>query len=122
MSSQYIFVYGSLKRGFPLERYLVGCEFISPGKLEGASLLNLGAYPALILCRPSTGVLGEIYKLGGATLLTMLDAVENEGLMYKRVQMEVHTPPAEKLTCWVYVYMPMIKQEFVENGNWEGGA
>jgi len=124
MRNQFVFVYGSLKHGFPLAGNLAGCTWVGNGKLEGASLLSLGAYPALIFNRCATGVQGEIYLLPAdreEEMLEWLDAIESEGILYKRVQVDVELL-TEPLRCWVYVYMPMINQEFVENGNWEGGA
>jgi len=62
------FVYGTLRRGFPLHRLLAGrAEFVGLGTVP-ARLVDLGAYPAAVPDAHGL-VVGEVYRLTDAGLL-----------------------------------------------------
>jgi gamma-glutamylcyclotransferase (GGCT)/AIG2-like uncharacterized protein YtfP len=78
-----LFVYGSLKRGFPHHDALRGTPFEGPAcTVEGFCLVIQGEYPALV--RGGTGcVQGELYRVTDE-LLVELDRFEGCPDLYYR--------------------------------------
>lgn len=59
-----LFVYGSLKRGFPLAGWLARSDHIEDGEVFEHTLLSLGPYPAMFYTgMPEHGVMGEVYDV-----------------------------------------------------------
>jgi len=83
-----VFVYGSLKRGFPLNGALRTAEFIGTVPLQGYTLHSAGAFPYMVPCALGT-VLGEVYRVDDETL-SRLDRIEQEGTLYKREAIGVY--------------------------------
>lgn len=77
-----VFVYGSLKRGFPLHSILKGSKYVGTVPLEGFTLHSAGAFPYMVPCVNGT-VLGELYDVTSETLW-QLDRIEQNGKLYKR--------------------------------------
>jgi len=77
-----VFVYGSLKRGFPLHSILATSTFRGTVPLQGFTLHSAGAFPYMVPCANGT-VLGELYAVNKKTL-AHLDRVEQEGTLYVR--------------------------------------
>ncbi len=111
-----IFVYGTLKKGFPLHTYLEGANFLGPAYLEGYEMYDLGWYPGIV---PGKGrVVGELYEVDWHTLL-LLDEVEEEGEEYERQKLRVKLPSGEEEEAFVYVYKGDLKgKNRVEEGVW----
>ena len=82
-----IFVYGTLKRGFGANRYLLNCPLVAPeAVIEGAHMVSLGGFPGVFLKgRPGTSgqVYGEVYEVDDTTLKN-LDMYESNGSFYQR--------------------------------------
>src|SRR5438477_11415216 len=56
-----LFVYGTLKRGFPGEAHMNGSRFEGPATTgRGYALYDLGRYPAVVVIGQGT-VTGEVY-------------------------------------------------------------
>src|SRR5579862_4671136 len=98
-TSNRLFVYGTLRRGFSLNRLLreSGARFTARGKIR-ARLFDLGEYPGAAPALNSTDfVEGEIYQLNSpAKQLAILDEAEefdqrhpNKSL-FKRRLVDVH--------------------------------
>ncbi len=109
-----LFVYGTLKKGFPLHHYLSHARFLGEASLKGFQMYDLGWYPGIV---PGEGVVyGEVYEVGPATL-ALLDEVEEE---YERKLLEIVFPSGEKTEAFVYIYQGDIKgKAFVPKGCWE---
>lgn len=60
-----VFVYGTLKKGFPLNEWMDGSKYLGQESIEGFSLLSLGPYPALIACCKADGQPDKNYKVSG---------------------------------------------------------
>lgn len=60
-----VFVYGTLKRGFPLHEWIASETFVSEARLGGFTLLSLGPYPALVRTQDDENyeVAGELYEI-----------------------------------------------------------
>ena len=104
-----IFVYGTLKRGFPnfapaMDRavYVGGSKTV-----ERLPLVIGGRWRSpYLIDEPGTGlqVLGELFEVDDALLL-VLDRFENTHLPngYRRVLLAVETADGETLEAWTYV-------------------
>lgn len=60
-----VFVYGTLKKGFPLSEWMTGSKYLGQESIEGFSLVSLGPYPALIACSKPDGQPDKNYKVSG---------------------------------------------------------
>jgi len=77
-----VFVYGSLKRGYPLHGILATSTFRGVVPLTGFTLHSAGAFPYMVPC-VNGSVLGELYDVDKHTL-ARLDRAEQEGTLYVR--------------------------------------
>jgi gamma-glutamylcyclotransferase (GGCT)/AIG2-like uncharacterized protein YtfP len=111
LGTDFLFVYGTLRRGFPLHHHLrrMGAEFVAAGKVQ-AELFDLGKFPgARKSTKPGKTVEGELYRLHGtANALKVLDQVEGfsprnpEKSLFQRATTEVVLPNKERRLAWVY--------------------
>ncbi len=115
-----VFVYGTLKKGFSLHRYLAGTRFLGEAKLSGFEMYDLGWYPGIV---PGKGVIyGEVYEIGPGTL-ALLDEIEDEGKEYQRKLLKVELPDGRELEAFVYVYQgPVTGKVRVPGGRWTKGG
>ncbi|MSU76467.1 MAG: gamma-glutamylcyclotransferase [Gemmataceae bacterium] len=127
--SNYLFVYGTLKRRsrHPMARHLAQAAcFVGVGRIAGR-LYNLGRFPGLKEPRSNEDrVQGDVYDLGldaEATLATM-DAYENAEspppTPYERLAEAVTLDTGGTLMAWVYWYRGTIREEgFIATGSYE---
>jgi gamma-glutamylcyclotransferase (GGCT)/AIG2-like uncharacterized protein YtfP len=118
----FIFIYGSLMRGFDLHHYIAGATFVGTGSTRGM-LVALGHYPGLI--DGAGQVQGEIYRLDDAARLEALDDLEEydpanpEGSDYLRMERDVVRTDGSTLRAWVYVYnRDTAGSAVVTSGDW----
>ncbi len=113
-----VFVYGTLKKGFKLHHHLENAKFLGEGFIWGYDLYNVGWYPAAI---KGTGkIFGELYEMDDETL-KLLDQVEDEGFLYKRIEDEVFLKD-KKIKAFVYIYLHDTRNlEKIESGVFENG-
>lgn len=103
-----LFVYGTLRKGFPLHKYLSQkARFLGSGTIRGV-LYDLGKYPGAI---PSDmgEVKGELYELApGSHHLNELDRIEGfdaedpENSLFIRSLTDVKLAGEEVTKAWVY--------------------
>ena len=127
--TNYIFCYGTLKRGCHNHSLLAGCKFICEGTIRGTAILDLGGCPGMVLTRGGFDqwAKGEVYLAEDIeNILSRLDQLENEGSFYKRVIMDVQPlyhgefyTGHEPYLCYAYIYMPAFDCEFVNEGRWD---
>lgn len=117
--SDFLFVYGTLRRGQPLARYLdpVKARFVGEGNIVGR-LFDLGDYPgATPDPKRFSRVKGEVYELlEPAETLPVLDDVEGfdarrpERSLFERRSVTVRLEAGADLTAWVYFYKKPLMQ------------
>jgi len=111
LETDLLFVYATLRRGFPLHHHLkrMRAEFVAAGKVQ-ARLLDLGEFPgARKSTKPGKMLEGELYRLHrlGSTL-RVLDQVEGfsprspEKSLFQRATTEVILPNGERRLAWIY--------------------
>lgn len=83
-TGEYVFIYGTLKRGERNHRLLAGEQFVGEAVTEPLyRLYDCGAYPALVEDGVHGRVVrGEVYLVGPATLC-QLDALEAAPHLYQ---------------------------------------
>ena len=102
MTTDLLFVYGTLMRGFTLHRLLEGrAEYLGAGTVN-ARLLDLGSYPAAV--RDAHGVVtGEVHRVSEPWLWTVLDSAE--GAQYHREEATVRVADGREVQAFIYWYV-----------------
>jgi gamma-glutamylcyclotransferase (GGCT)/AIG2-like uncharacterized protein YtfP len=126
MQTDYIFVYGTLRRASPTgahDKYLAGATFIASAKIKGR-LFRVSFYPALIVDAAADWVVGEVYQLVSSEQLAALDTYEEcsypaqPDQEYQRRKVEVLTDVGEYISVWVYAYQHASAHlEFIASGD-----
>ena len=91
---KYLFIYGSLKRGFSLSFLLKGAEFVSEGYIKGPYKLffHEGGYPCLISGGfKKSQIKGEIFLIKSQTMMQEIDRVEGHPFEYKREKVPLYS-------------------------------
>ncbi len=106
-----LFVYGTLRRGFTLHRYLRknGMRFLGKGNIR-ARLYDLGRFPGALPSQSSAGrVQGEVYELNNPEeQLRELDALEEfypkqpEKNLFVRRLTDVKLESGQRCKAWAY--------------------
>ncbi|GAB5442889.1 MAG: gamma-glutamylcyclotransferase [Fuerstiella sp.] len=102
--TQLIFVYGSLKRGYELHRYLQWEQFQGEAHTEPAyRLVDCGSYPGLLSAKDGHAIHGEVYLVSDETL-QVLDEVEGvEEDLYRRAAVRLQPPfDQQDVQAWFY--------------------
>ena len=96
-----LFIYGTLKRGFPAHDLMAGAEFIGEAVTEpGFRLYSEGWYPMMVTDPTGFAIEGELWEIP-ESVLSRLDHYEGSG--YQRVTIPLQSPHAEKLAV-AYLY------------------
>ncbi len=114
MTTPYLFVYGSLKRGLPAHHLLAGQRFVATARTPPLyRLYDSGPYPCLV-ADPERGVAihGEIWEVDEAAL-SRLDRYEGVPDLFVRqaIRLADFTSPV-----WVYLYRGDVST-FTDSGN-----
>ncbi|ACM61318.1 gamma-glutamylcyclotransferase (GGCT)/AIG2-like uncharacterized protein YtfP [Caldicellulosiruptor bescii] len=99
----YLFVYGSLLSHNSHNYLLSRCKFIGKAVLEGYGLYKVSWYPAIVP-KEDSKVAGEVYEVDEKTIKE-IDNFEDEGVLYRRQEVDVILNDAEVLRTWTYVYL-----------------
>ena len=116
--AQFLFVYGTLRKGGVnhLPDNFPGSIFVGAGTVKGG-LYDLGDYPGLLLDGSEGSVAGEVYEIEEATLAA-LDEFESAA-EYHRLETSAFVD-GRTLNCWVYGPDPGRCQEAprIDSGDW----
>ena len=88
-----VFVYGTLRKGWGLNRYIQQCkgDLIGTVSLHGFRLFSLGPYPGINKGSDEDYVVGEVYEFPESTVgeaFEIMDAIEL-GAGYERIVVTV---------------------------------
>lgn len=125
MGTNYIFVYGTLKRGGVNNSLLHGCEFVGSGRVWGCALLDFGGYPGMIPTNVRGGnissVQGDVYAVPDGSwprVRTKLDRLEKSHRLFLRVKIEVDVKGVTR-ECVAYLFMVTVDPEnVIQGGVW----
>lgn len=85
----YLFVYGTLKKGFGNHVLLDGCRFMQEATTKPFyRLYDCGPYPCLVKAKQGRAISGEVYEVDDATL-KRLDRLEGVPFLYQRDTIEL---------------------------------
>ena len=122
--SQYIFVYGTLKRGGCNHHLLNDCEFVGRGRACGCALIDFGGYPGMIAASidgDQASVIGEVYDVPQVFWQDMryqLNQLERAYQEYLPVKIPVNVGEGVK-ECFTYLYMATVEAgRSVTGGDW----
>ncbi len=117
LALNYLFVYGTLKRGGSRHWILEDFPFLGRARAKGFVLYDLGPYPAMV---PEDGlVYGEVYEVS-EEILRDLDWVEGVPVLYRRELIEVVFEDGTPLKAWAYIYNGNVKgYPRIEDGEWK---
>ncbi len=127
MSTDLIFLYGTLKKGFKnpyTEELITGTEFLGTGHFAGELYLCDWFPAALHIPGSPLRVYGEIYRmLDAEKLLLLLDEYEEvtpdpEKSLYIRKIIQVQCQDNTLVSCYVYIYNQSVEGfEMISGGN-----
>ncbi len=114
-----LFVYGTLKKGFNLNHYLSGEDYLGAAEVQGFDLFDVGgSYPAMTKSQNAQSVvMGEVYEVADAQLIQVLDLVESA---YKRMKILSKMQGGKPLVVSAYVYKYKNHNfKKITSGKWE---
>ena len=101
-----VFVYGTLKRGYPNNPLLEGSEFLGEAVTVPTYKMVETSFPVIMPDTSGKPVAGEIYTVDDATL-ARLDQLEREGRSYDRVMIDatLSLSNGERLPTRAFIYV-----------------
>ncbi len=115
MQNNFVFVYGTLRKGYHNHRLLEDSKYVAEAVITG-EMRHLGGFPGVHL-HGNNQVHGEIYAVDEPTMAS-LDQLEGHPHFYEREIVETSKGPA-----WVYLFPEnhMIDRPVIKDGVWRGG-
>lgn len=119
----FVFVYGTLRRGFHNNYLLKHAEFIGKGQTEEKFRLVANGLPFVRTDKQVSNIKGEVYKINENTL-RHLDALEGvRGVKesenwYNRISTTIELENGEFLDCFIYVNNKE-DGETIKSGDWK---
>lgn len=116
---EYLFVYGTLKRGQANHRYLKGAEFIGEGEsVEKFVMFDIGV-PVVTRDKKVASIKGELYRVS-PEILKRCDKLEGHPRYYRREKVKV-VVKGEEFEAWMYLWIRPVRDGIlVEDGEWKG--
>ena len=115
--SEYIAVYGSLRKGLHNHRVLgTDRDFIGEGIVRGFGMYSLGMYPALVREGTHSDVVVEMYQVSDKTM-KCVDKLEGFPSYYTRKLCPISIE-GEMVPAWVYYMKGSLTDGFVPSGDW----
>ena len=117
-----IFVYGTLKRGYNMERLVPDAKFIRETILFGYDIYDLGSYPGIKVAEQSDEhypfVRGELWQVSDEGL-ARLD--QYEGSAYEKIMVAVEGEEVDTCECAItYLFIGSVSQlKPLVNGKWD---
>lgn len=120
MPGDYLFVYGTLRRGSNnrFAQLLSECaQFQSSGKVPGR-LYDFGRHPGARRANQQNElVIGEMFRLESPEeLLATLD--DYEGQEFERGVVQAYLDDGSTAECWIYWYVGADEGRWIASGDW----
>ncbi len=120
---EFVFVYGTLRRGGSNHFRMDGAEFIAAGRISG-KLYRISWYPGLVLDAAGDDIVGEVYAvdldmLGNLDAFEGVSAGETEDSEYRRVRTTITRADGEILSAWVWEWLGAVDEgQRLGHGDW----
>jgi gamma-glutamylcyclotransferase (GGCT)/AIG2-like uncharacterized protein YtfP len=121
--SEWVFVYGTLRRGGSNHFRMAGAEFVADGSITGR-LYRIDWYPGIVLDPAGDEIRGEVYQVGPEQLAALdafegVSAGEIEGSEYRRVRTDVMQKDSRILSAWVWEWLGAVDEsQRITDGDW----
>lgn len=119
MPSEYLWVYGTLRRGCvnPHAHLLRrAARYVGPARVQ-ARLYRIKWYPGIRL-GGDQWVTGDLFQLLDQAVLAELDRYEGSN-EYRRVRAIAELASGERVKCWVYEYLGGVSESRrIASGDW----
>lgn len=111
--SKFLFVYGTLRRGYSNHRRLENAKFVQEDTISGFTMHSLGGFPGLV--QGSSVIFGEVYEINDQ-ILQSCDYLEGYPRFYNRKVVETSTG----IRVWVYYLegKSYSNRPIVKTGDW----
>jgi len=119
----YLFVYGTLKRGFGNHAVLRGAEYVGRADLWGYEMYSLGGFPGIVPCTGFSCVQGEVYEVSDFLSLDRLEGYnpDTDNGMYLRREVEIGWKDDEgEAPAYAYIWnREVIGRRLIASGEWK---
>jgi Uncharacterized conserved protein len=109
-----VFVYGTLKRGFPNHFFLRNARFAGRARTVDSYALYLDEYPGVYPGQQVSPIIGEVYRVDRA-MLGRIDVLEDHPELYRREECDVRLDSGEVIRAFIYFY-PRAGGRLIESG------
>ncbi len=101
---EYIFVYGSLRKGFwNHKHYLKNSKFIGKGKTKEKYAMYADIIPYVVENEKISHIVGEVYEVDKKTL-ERIDYLEGHPNYYFRKKVPIVLETGKEIKAWMYFY------------------
>lgn len=107
----YVFVYGTLRKGWGNHRLLEGVEKYADAITLKKYAMYASGIPFVTEYEPHTHIVGELYKVEDVERFSRLDTLEGHPESYCRKVIEVLTKDSEVVEAWIYFYEHLGRQK-----------
>lgn len=119
-NNQYVFVYGTLRKGRYNHRLLENSPLITKGKTK--EKFNMRASGIPYVCKEysdenDNNIIGEVYEVTPQTLKGPLDSLEGHPYVYKRELTTIVGDDDKEYKAWLYFYKHQGKAQAVPSGD-----
>jgi len=108
---QYIFVYGTLRKGFGLHTVIEDCPFIGYAKTDNDYTLIEGTNFPFLVEREGDGAIGEVYSIP-EFLIPELDRIEGHPFFYERKKIIVKLDNEKDVEVSTYIHPDNLPESF----------
>jgi len=113
-----IFVYGTMKRGFPNHRLLADARYLGTASTVERYALYVDMFPGVHPGDAVSPIRGELFEVG-ADDLRRLDALEGHPNLCRREMVAVETGEGRR-DAWIYFY-PTREGRLIPSGEFDPG-
>jgi gamma-glutamylcyclotransferase (GGCT)/AIG2-like uncharacterized protein YtfP len=121
MSSEHLWVYGTLRHGCSNQHARLlrdASRYLGRARVQ-ATLYRVDWYPGIRLGgSPEDWVVGDVFQILDPSTLAELDQYEGSD-EYHRVLAEAELVSGDRLSCWVYEYLGRVNESSrIASGDW----
>ena len=115
-----VFVYGTLKRGFPNHFFIKGQKSLGPAVTVEPYALYEDVHPLVSKQERISPIHGEVYEVSDA-ILKRIDLLEDHPVHYRREEVDVDLDSGERVTVWMY-FFPEPRGRLFPDGDWKSAS